>query len=668
MSIKERVYVGLDLVRNEFLTPFCLSICLISILVYFTNLYIGGNIERNVLEIFIFICAYVGLINWLFKEPFSRSKILLSKFLQYLFLISIIFLFVLHFLSLFSINYSEFIENNLPIFILTSFTTGLVTIFLNREKLDALKAKNEPEKKELAEKTVSKKFWNKKNSLLISSLIIILGCSMLFFQLGKNNFMNDEFQTMDSGWNFEQVGNFYKWDWLQNKSSEYTPLGQQDQYADYIRAEVHTVLLSISYRLFGVSEFSSRLVSVIFGILFSLIIFPIIKFSQKSRQASFLALTLSIFSPTIIFYERYTRMYALLIPIILLTLFLIFYLINQTIFSEKRIESKRKLILLIFGTIFLFLVSFNLHDLTLIYIPGILIYCLYLLFVKNKKLFFYLLLLIGFGLLAFTALFVQIKSIDKAFDFLNITGVRNYPYNYTYFNYLFTYPLGVVSFLITSLYFLYEMLFSKIKNYFFIFLYIITSIVLISVIFFTDRFANAAYTAPFVSLVIILISISCYYFCQLFEQKSLRYIFYSAIIAASLCTFYLNLNVIYGNGVYYYANYARAYSILIADFNPRQDVLFIQYERYYYLRGLGSNVTVYRFGQKDYSEAGEQQFLNEIKSTKSGWVTWENYTAGDIQTNTLEFIMQNFQNFSIPGTDVYLYHYNTSELESKGVL
>ena len=88
--------------------------------------------------------------------------------------------------------------------------------------------------------------------------MIVFSIFFLSYNLGSADFYQDEFQVVSTAEGYFRSGTFYQWDYINNKLSD----------SLYDRAWPHSWMIAQSYRLFGISEWSSRIISVLFGVFF----------------------------------------------------------------------------------------------------------------------------------------------------------------------------------------------------------------------------------------------------------------------------------------------------------------------------------------------------------------------------------------------------------------
>ena len=157
-------------------------------------------------------------------------------------------------------------------------------------------------------------------------LIIIAAGFYLSFNLGGMDLYVDEYQVAGAAEGYLKTGTFYQWDYLNNQISDHL----------YDRAWPHSWMVAQSYKIFGISEWSSRIVSVVFGIVFLIIFYFIAKFFTQNKYVALFSISCLLFQPELTRLFRYTRMYAVLIP----TFCLLYYCLFRCITEDNTGSSK----------------------------------------------------------------------------------------------------------------------------------------------------------------------------------------------------------------------------------------------------------------------------------------------------------------------------------------
>jgi uncharacterized membrane protein len=140
-------------------------------------------------------------------------------------------------------------------------------------------------------KLVTGSIWSNKKYLLILFMTLFLGSFLRFYQLGQKSLWTDELATMMNATNIVDIKTF-----LAHTHDDDLP-------------KFYSVLLKFWMKL-GVSEFSMRSLSVIFGCLSILATYALCRLFfdiKTSLSAAFLTAT----SPFLLLYDREIRMYSL---------------------------------------------------------------------------------------------------------------------------------------------------------------------------------------------------------------------------------------------------------------------------------------------------------------------------------------------------------------------
>ena len=90
--------------------------------------------------------------------------------------------------------------------------------------------------------------------------VVIMSAVTLFYNLGERDFWEDEYQVISAATGYYHTGEFFKWDWIKHEIK----CGDHTRKCEYHRAWPHSWLIAQSYKIFGISEWSSRIVSALF--------------------------------------------------------------------------------------------------------------------------------------------------------------------------------------------------------------------------------------------------------------------------------------------------------------------------------------------------------------------------------------------------------------------
>jgi len=227
------------------------------------------------------------------------------------------------------------------------------------------------------------KLISKYGSLFLYFLIVI-GFYLRFNNLGNVSFSVDEFFTT-----YAAIGIF-------EHGTPVMPSGMS-----YTRSILNTSLIALSFKIFGINEFSARIVSVIFGTLTIPLVY-LMGAKLANKRVGLLAAVLITFSVWEIVLAREARMYAQ---------FQFFYLLTAYLFYSGL--NKNNLKILSFSAI-AFICALLSHRLALSFLPVVVIYILLYKREILKERYFIFGTLISAGL----ALLYMIVTGKTPFDYI----------------------------------------------------------------------------------------------------------------------------------------------------------------------------------------------------------------------------------------------------------
>ncbi|MBD3329536.1 hypothetical protein GF357_03515, partial [Candidatus Dojkabacteria bacterium] len=228
---------------------------------------------------------------------------------------------------------------------------------------------------------------------LLAFVIVCTGTALMAMSLGKFDFMDDEYEVLAAAKGFMETGTFYKWDWIEDKSGAATDCVDIDVDCEYTRAWIHTIMVAASYVVFGVSEWASRVISIFWGMIFLISSYFFTKRFTKDNRLSILVLILLALHPRFIEIFRTVRMYAVLLPAFILLTYYVYRFFTsegEIILKNKKIASwiKQNLGFNYFiGLILFFLIIFNylVHINSLIILPVMIIFSVFLAIYEKKR-------------------------------------------------------------------------------------------------------------------------------------------------------------------------------------------------------------------------------------------------------------------------------------------
>lgn len=614
----------------------------------------------------------------------------------FLFLLLLITFFSLHLSFINNTSYlktfTDFLSNYQIFLTVVTIITGALVFWMNgdvAEKVEEEKEKKRYEKVEEEEKEeenaekkrheeFDKKFpkiakiWGLKHFIgwmykegwwysLGLIAVVILAFFIFSHGIGSYEFRQDEFQVVSAAAGYYHTGHFYSWNWLDNK-----PLCNDlsNSSCVYARAWPHSFLIAQSYKIFGISEWSSRIVSVLFGLIFIISAYFIIRFFTGNKLVSLLTISTFISNPFFIGLFRYTRMYAVLLPIFLI----MFYMFYRGITEKNQIHFKPEKLNTIINknlnfnypfliSAFILLVfNYLIHINSLIILPVLFLFLIYLaIFKKERKyIIFSLIGLLGF-LIVFLVYFFGLTT--KFLGGLSFFRIKNYDYLKYLTQFPFFKELNVLL-LSVGLVLLFTNKKRKDKLMYF---YLTIGFSLVFFIWIGNRYPGNLYISHIVAMSIIMIIFVYSFLIKLFDKKVIKIFLYLLLFFFLCLSFYNGFDSLYRNKNDY-GRYNEAYTIIKENFNSEEQVIFGQYLRTYYLQGLPENIrTIDMRNKKNYYTY--EEFIDDLSKYESGWIAWEIMKDSHLIRDVKNYISKNFKHVhgtGIDNTNVNVYYFNRS--------
>ena len=192
----------------------------------------------------------------------------------------------------------------------------------------------------------------KKYGLWILAAIIIIGGYLRILHLNQYSLWEDEFLHVFAAKGILETG------------TTHLPSG-----ALYDRSILYTYLVALFFKFFGISEISARMPSALLGTLMIPLTY-IMASRFINRNAGIIAAFLVAFSPFCIAWSKISRMYALLQPLYLLSVFFFYKAFEKN--KNATVKSTAINWLLFLATFYL---SFSIHDQVVLFIPTVIVYC-----------------------------------------------------------------------------------------------------------------------------------------------------------------------------------------------------------------------------------------------------------------------------------------------------
>lgn len=493
-----------------------------------------------------------------------------------------------------------------------------------------------------------------RDSILVVALMGVATFT-LFYRLGAHDFYEDEFQVIGAATGYLRTGSFYLWEWIH----------QQISNIPYERAWPHTMLIAQSFRIFGISEWSARVVSVLFGLVFLLSLYLIARFFTN-RQIAVMSLAASVLYMTFLNIFRYTRMYALLVPLFLILVYCVYrgltgeWWIKTTVprvdsFIEQHLNFDYRFLLLSLPLLYL---NYHIHFNSLVIVLAAYVFICILALIERKKKYIYLAILglLGlFGLYAINALNL-LNQLPWVIGLVSTFNVRNTDYLYYLFRYPFSTLAGVILFVFVGIVLIRQRKsehFSKM-----LYLYIITVTATVFFIYVADRYVSFLYISHIMPIAIILIIGGFWYLTHSLPKlaPSLKLYFWIIVVFH----FLTNAPAFY-NWEGKYGQHSEAYQVIIDHYQYEDEVIFGQYLRTYYLQPLHN---IRHISMRNLKQYTFDHFIADLEKYDSGWVTWETRKSYHLDDQVRAYIDTYFLKLHGEGVDetgVEVYYYSTTD-------
>lgn len=494
---------------------------------------------------------------------------------------------------------------------------------------------------------------NKKNTLLILGLLTAIALGLRIYRLGKSNFIEEENSTIKTAAYLyychqdkkncqenvnPQEESFSSRFWALILANETKPnllirsylwnfVSQQPTKIHQSRAWPQLLAVSWIYQLFGVSEWSSRLIPVLAGTLLIPAGWLLAKYLSLSNRLSLIYAFSLTFAFPLIQMSRNSRMYSLFVLIFLIV-------INQKFWKKP-----------VLGIVLLVL-AYWLHLLTLILPIALLVYSFYLGIIKHQSKVRWLLGLLLGGLLILIGLKYQL-SLDLFYHYF--WSFRQQP-NWQYLGLAFNFPLPWPVSLLILILSLKKILASKKLSW----LMAILLTYLGFLIFCSQMPAAGAYVIQLLPLSLGLIIFSLNNLTK--EKPKLNLIVLGLWMLMILVRLAMGFNYLYfnKNGQ---AKISQAYKIIINQIKPNEQILGIQI-RDYYLQDLASNTPITNLPEKQSLELTE--FINLAQQSSGSFVVWEKEKIIHFKPEVMSYIKDNFKQLAGESLDnnlVEIYYY-----------
>lgn len=500
-------------------------------------------------------------------------------------------------------------------------------------------------------------------------LIIVLSLMAFWlyaYQLGSLNFWDDEYLVVKAAEGYRQTSTYYFWDFVRE---EITP-------HQYERAWPHLWLVSQSYKLFGVSEWSSRIVSVIFGCFFIFSSFFVVLYFTNHALLATIVTSTFLFNPDFIYYFRYTRMYAVLIPLFFIWSMTVFHAIEGRWSWLERRWGKNEFFSDYFNfdyrfamlSLFLFFWAYQIHVISLLIVPVTLAYLVVMAIIFREKKYLGLsLFLIIASILIYLFLptntiikfMTNVISIFESIRPIFLKLMVQKPF-FTLTNLMLLFGSIVLIFLcpdkLQKKKLVFCLLMALVAIFFFMFM----------VDFHSQHYRYICHAVPFAILMI------CMTYVTILRVFQNRYIFLVGVflLLGSQAAHFVRSTPFLYHGARGQPVPSVAYAT-VRDNLAEGDVIFAQYLRDYYMRGIPKDTPIISLGQvpQDFAKPNPynfKRFLKDVRQYKRGWVIWKKYKEYHVHPKVAAYVKTLFIKIhgeGVDDTNVEVYFFDESMIK-----
>ncbi len=461
----------------------------------------------------------------------------------------------------------------------------------------------------------------------IAGAVILVVCAFLFFyRLGYYDIWEDENLVINAAKGFYENGFAYFKE-------------------GYDRAWLHTLIVSGSFHLFGISEWAGRFPSAVFGLAFVLICFYVFARWFGLAWLAILIPLICLMNDRFLILFRYMRMYALLIPLFLAGVYLMYRAVlafQQRGDADRSSPQRTKWLYVAVALVMVPLMA-HVHKLSMILLPVAGFFILYqvLLHPSRRQMQLLWIALGGGVLLLFFTFVVQLDAM-RMFRQVANRIFSTHQFEPDYFGFVFENGLPLNStlmFLLAGLGLLESKVSRHLKsllilNYLFIIVALISMVYLIG-----NEGRDYRYIAHIVPFVVCTLLLVVYYCGQAVWKGSYPW---SMIFVLGVSSLFLvkDYKLVYERHPWA-PFYSLAYATLKSQYKPG-DAIFAQNIKTYYLDPVALAGTHYHKISKK-SDYLLDQFLADIQAEGHGWVIWELHKAHHWQRDILEYIYDHFK-------------------------
>ncbi|MCF6240451.1 MAG: hypothetical protein L3J74_03795 [Bacteroidales bacterium] len=536
----------------------------------------------------------------------------------------------------------------LPIAIL-----GIISLWQNRTNLKAVIDNS------LTNETLKISLFSKAELPYTGAFMVILILSVftLFYRLDNFDLYSDEAQVTQGAAGYYYTGEFYQYNFATKKLST----GRA-----YNRAQPHQWLMAQSYKLFGISNWSSRFPSAVFGLLLTALGYFISRFFVKDKLTALLIAFSFVFYFEFLLLERWARMYAILIPLYYITFYYGYRIVNEEMLLINKNLKRNHFIskylnfnyaLLPIFMIFL-IINYYLHVNSLFILLSLYLYLLFSFIIYKEKRYLTA-LIIGVFILILSYLFVP-----------NIKGISNYIHFFTgtysnlYTHFFFAYPLGVYAGVIITVIALAVLILIDNRNAKKVYLYLLINVVgawflFAYVINYSVSFRYMSFMSPVAIMLIIAVFVLI---IKALYRSFIKYILIGLLTLSVLIHFSYRYNDLYVQNFSSPAHPSIAWKTIVKNYK-KGEIIYRHWGPSLYFQGIDTSATFLDIGSSKGKAFSE--IYDTLKNHNGGWLTWHTFNTWRMDTKLVDYANLYFEKLhgqGIDNTNVEVFHYTDSML------
>jgi len=487
--------------------------------------------------------------------------------------------------------------------------------------------------------------FGKKNWGLLLSLAIGYSIILIYALTTNPCYGHDEKYVIETAQGFINTGKLVQWDFVNQQAS-----------AEYSRSGLYTMIVAFAFKLFGVSIFTARCVSVFWGVVFIVLLYLLLwKLFFDSRLCVIVCILIGL-NTNVMTIFRTARMYCMIFPCALLLIYFSYMALN----TSNNFKAKNKATQFFsnyfdfhFGYAFLFLitllVSITLVQQSIVLVIGIYFYIVYLAFTtKEKK--YRLLSIIGLMcLLTFMLLtvlyasgvelklpYIVLQLLHQTSMYFSWQSTPRITYIYGDLSAFGSISMGIGILILCSVMILFLKCNRNKQADFIKYIWFIELLTYGYFVFFSDKTAEYRYMCfvqPLIYIIVtyLLLNVSTFYPYKLHRNLLLIY-----LIAINLNTFEANVNQVLAGKSYSDAirpsNFIEGYNIMYKDAEDKTSVtLFPSWYQSFYLQQFREVQLIdeYMYDERSYQNITQNGgynldlLLRRIQESTNGYISFE---------------------------------------------